>query len=64
MRWKQVAIGCVPRRGVTQKQAAVYLLLEFWAFDAKEGSVDEFHWINEDGFLSIAEIMAIAREVW
>ncbi len=64
MRWNQVALGCVPRRGVTQKQAAVYLLMEFWAFDAKEGSVDEFHWINEDGFLSIAELMAIAREVW
>jgi len=64
MRWKQIAIGCVPRRGVDQKQAAVYLLLEFWAFDAKEGGVDEFHWINEDGYLSIAELAAIAREVW
>jgi hypothetical protein len=61
MRWKQVAVGYVPRRNVTQKQAAVYLLLEFWAFDAKEGDVDEFHWINEDGYLSIAELAAIAR---
>jgi hypothetical protein len=64
MKWEQVAIGSVPRQGVNQKQAAVYLLLEFWAFDAKEGDVDEFHWINEDGFLSIAELAAIAREVW
>ena len=63
-RWNQIAVGCVPRRGVDQKQAAVYLLLEFWTFDAQENSVDEFHWINEDGFLSIAELAAIAREVW
>ena len=47
-----------------QKQAAVYLPLEFWAYDAKESDVDEFHWINEDGYLSIAELAAIAREVW
>lgn len=64
MEWKQVAIGCVPRRGIDQKQAAVYLLLEFWVFDAKEVGVDKFHWINEDGYLSIAELAAIAREVW
>ena len=59
-----MAVGFVPRRGLDQKQAAVYLLLEFWAYDAKENDVDEFHWINEDGFLSIAELAAIAREVW
>ena len=63
-RWNQIAVGYVPRRGVDQKQAAVYLLLEFWAFDAQENDVDEFHWINEDGYLSIAELAAIAREVW
>ena len=64
MKWEQIAIGCVPGRGVEQKQAAVYLPLEFWAYDAKESDVDEFHWINEDGYLSIAELAAIAREVW
>ena len=64
MKWEQVAIGSVPRRGVDQKQAAVYLLLEFWAFDAEESSVDEFHWVHEDGYLSIAELAAIADAVW
>ena len=64
MGWEQFTVSYVLRRGVDQKQAAVYLLLEFWAFDAQENSVDEFHWINEDGFLSIAELAAIAREVW
>ena len=64
MKWEQITVGYVPRRGVDQKQAAVYLLLEFWAFDAKEGDVDQFHWINEDGYLSIAELKAIGRVVW
>ena len=64
MGWEQFTVGYVPRRGADQKQAAVYLLLEFWTFDAQENSVDEFHWINEDGFISIAELAAIAREVW
>ena len=64
MRWEWIANGFAPRRGVNQKQAAVYMLLEFWAFDAQEGYLDEFHWINEHGYLSIAELAAIAREVW
>ena len=64
MKWEQITVGYVPRRGADQKQAAVYLLLEFWAYDAQENSVDEFHWINEDGFISIAELAAIARKVW
>ena len=46
------------------EQAAVHLLLEFWKYDAKERDVDEFLWINEEAHLSVAEIGAIAREVW
>jgi hypothetical protein len=32
--------------------------------DAEESDVDKFHWINEHGFLTIADLAAIAREVW
>ena len=63
-RWEKVAIGTVPRRGADQKQAAVYLLMEYWKFDAKEGSLDKFHWINEEGFIDVAELEAISNEVW
>lgn len=62
--WQEVCIGIVHRRGVDQKQAAIYLLLEFWKFDAKENEVDQFHWINEEGYLSVAEIATIGRTVW
>ena len=64
MQWEHVGNGTVHRRGVDQKQAAVYLLLEYWAFDAREGDVDQFHWVNEAAYLSIAELAAIARSVW
>lgn len=63
-RWSEMAIGCVHRRGVSQKQAAVYLLLEFWIDEVAENYLDEFHWINEERYLSVAELAAIARKVW
>jgi hypothetical protein len=62
--WSDMAIGCVPRRGVTEPQAAVYLLLEFWTGEVTGNSLDEFHWINETEYLSVADLAAIAREVW
>jgi hypothetical protein len=62
--WSDMAIGCVPRRGVSEHQAAVYLLLEFWKDEITGNSLDEFHWINEQRYLSVAELAAIAREVW
>ena len=62
--WSDMAIGCVPRRGVTEPQAAFYLLLEFWTGEVTDNSLDEFHWINETEYLSVADLAAIAREVW
>ena len=64
MKWELASIGSVPRKGVEERQAAVYLLLEYWADEAQSSTVDEFHWINEDGYLSVADLAAIAREVW
>ena len=57
-------IGSVHRRGVDERQAAVHLLLQFWKEEAEESDLDQFHWINEAGYLSVADIAAIAREVW
>ena len=59
-----MAAACVHHRGVTEKPAAVYLLLELWKHEVRESYLDQFHWINEGEFLSVAELMAIAREVW
>ena len=48
-----MAIGCVPRRGVSEHQAAIWLLLEFWKDEVVENQLDEFHWINEEEYLSV-----------
>ena len=49
---------------MSEQQAAVHLLIEFWKEEAEENSVDHFHWINEDGYLSVPEMATIARVVW
>jgi hypothetical protein len=63
-RWSWAAVACVHKRGLLEHQAAVHLLIEFWKTEAEESGVDQFHWINESDGLSVAELMAIAREVW
>ena len=62
--WGWAAAACVVRRNVSEQQAAVHLLIEFWKEEAEENSVDHFHWINEDGYLSVPEMATIARVVW
>ena len=63
-KWGWTVVGCVGKKGVSERQAAVYLLVEFWKEEAEKSDVDQFHWINEDGYLSIADLAAIARVVW
>ena len=63
-KWEDICVGHVRRRGVNQMQAAAYLLLEFWKYDAQNSGADCYHWINETGYLSVADLAAIAREVW
>ena len=62
--WSDVAVGCVHRRGVSEYQAAIYLLLEFWREDALDNGLDEFHWVNEADYLTVADLAAITRQIW
>ena len=62
LEWRPIA--CVHHKGISEKQAAVYLLMRVWQNLLREGELDKFHWINEEGYLSVAELEAIAREVW
>ena len=63
-KWEWEPVGSVGRQEVTERQAAVYLLVEFWKEEARESDVEQFHWINEGAYLSVADLMSIAREVW
>ncbi len=51
------------RKGVSRRQAAVYLLMDAWTCEA-EDHLDQFHMIDDTGLLSVADLSAIAREVW
>ena len=46
------------------KTVAFHLMFELWKFDAKYDQVEQYHWINNTGLLSVEEIQALAREVW
>jgi len=48
-------------RSKSEHQAAVHLLIKFWKVEDEENGGDQFHWINEGVYISIAELMAIAR---
>jgi hypothetical protein len=63
-KWVWVPVGCAPLHGLDYQTAAIHLLIDYWRFDAKEGDIDQFHWINEEGFLSMGELTGIAHEVW
>ena len=53
------------KKGVIEKTAAVYLVLEDLRRGADVSNLDRFHWIAADhGLLSTPELLAIAREVW
>lgn len=62
--WGRIAAGCVRKSNVTARQGAVHLLMEFWKEQLEDGDLDQFHWINERAYLSVADLMSIAREVW
>jgi len=62
--WGWMTVACVPKRDITQRQAAVHLLLEYWKELATEDTLDHYHWINEEASLSVSDLTAIAREVW
>jgi len=46
------------------KDVAIWMLIDCWAAEAEQRDVDHFHWIDEAGLLSVAQINAIGRFVW
>jgi hypothetical protein len=61
-RWYWQPVAVVNRKGVEAKDAAIHLLREFWKFEVSRDT-DHFHWINNDGLLSVEELEALGREV-
>ena len=63
-KWHHHPVACIPVKEVSEQQAAVYLMLEYWKSEAEAYAVDRYHWINEEGALSVAQIQAVADVVW
>jgi hypothetical protein len=53
-----------PRKSLNREEAALFLLREYWRSESEDYEVDQFHWLNLEGLLSVAQAKEIAREVW
>lgn len=62
--WSWLAVGHVPRKEASRKQAAIHLLADFWRMDKEDNGVDHYHWIADDGMLDVSEWRTIALLVW
>ncbi|WP_458525599.1 hypothetical protein [Onishia taeanensis] len=63
-RWHWCLYGYSPKRGVDEKTAAVYLLLDAWREEAVANQLNHYTLLDEAGFLSRDEIAQIASVVW
>lgn len=61
--WSDSLVAYGPKTGVTWRAAACHLLLAALSRESRQG-LDIFDWIAEDGELTCAEILAVAREIW
>lgn len=56
--------GYVDRTDVSADAAAVHLIVARWLTEVAESELDHFHWLLNDGALSVAQWVAIGRHVW
>ena len=63
-RWNWNILAWAPRLKADEKSIAMHMLKHIWEVDRRHHLIDEFHWINSTGALSVAELQSIAREVW
>jgi hypothetical protein len=46
-----------------KKTASIYLLMDAWKFERDRNELDHFHFLDNAELLSVAEFMAIARQI-
>ena len=63
-RWNWNILAWAPRVKADEKSIAMHMLKHIWEVDRRQHLIDQFHWINSTGALSVAELQSIAREVW
>lgn len=63
-KWEWLAIGHVPRKQASRRQAAVHLMADFWRMEKEANDLDHFHWLNQEGFFDASEWRTIGFMVW
>ena len=46
------------------RQVAIHLMLALWQDEVSSCDLDHFHWINQSGFLTVSDWLAMGRAVW
>ncbi|MDA0631210.1 MAG: hypothetical protein O2981_07545 [Proteobacteria bacterium] len=67
IRWRWVPyeeVFTLPRHGITRVQAAQLMLIAYWRSQLELEDVEQFHWLGETDFLSVGQVMAVAKVVW
>ena len=63
-KWTWNLYAYCKKKGIDEKTAATYLLMDAWASERDTNDLDKYFLIDEEGMLSIGEITEIARRVW
>ena len=63
-RWNWNILAWAPRVRADEKSIAMRMLKHIWEVDRRQHLIDQFHWINSTGALSVSDLQSIAREVW
>jgi len=53
-----------PKMLIPERTAAIHLLADCWTFESQEWLLDPFHWVDDEGLLSVADLKAVVRKVW
>jgi len=56
--------ACASKKGISEKVAAIHLLIDAWDYEREFEELDHFHMLNAVELLSVPEFMAIGRAVW
>ena len=62
--WNWQLVAVTRRKSIDHRTAAIHLLIDRLKHEAEHEKLDQFHWLAEEGTLSVAEWRAIARVVW
>ena len=62
--WHWLLMAHCKKGKFDEKTIAIHLMKALWECEQEHQMLDEYHWINNTGLLSVEEIQAIRRKIW